>query len=77
LGNLDAMATSPPADQVAESCQHCGAELQKDAAYCDNCGRRTRRATRAVRYWARLELLFLLLMTLLVAGFALTFYIQR
>jgi ribosomal protein L40E len=71
------MATSPPADQVSESCHRCGAELQKDAAYCDGCGQRTLRARRAVRYWARLELLFLLLMALLVAGFAVTFYIQR
>jgi ribosomal protein L40E len=71
------MATSPAPAQVAETCHRCGAELPKDAAYCDSCGQRTRRATRAVRFWARLELLFLLLMALLVAGFALVFYIQR
>jgi predicted amidophosphoribosyltransferase len=71
------MATSTSSAPVAETCHRCGAELPEAVAYCDSCGQRTRRATRAVRFWARLELLFLLLMALLVAGFAFVFYIQR
>ena len=47
------------------------------AAYCDNCGERTRKAKRLVRLSVRVEILFFLLVTALVLGFAGVFYFQR
>lgn len=62
---------------VEETCHRCDGELVPGAAYCDSCGQRTRRASRMVRFWARLELLFLLLFAVLVIGFTFVFYVQR
>jgi hypothetical protein len=59
------------------TCDRCKAPLVEDAAYCDNCGERTRRARRLVRLAVRVELLFIALVILLVAGFAAVFYLQK
>ena len=59
------------------TCDRCEAPLVEDAAYCDKCGERTRRARRMVRLAVRVELLFVALVLLLVAGFTAIFYLQR
>lgn len=59
------------------NCDRCNAPLVEDAAYCDECGERTRRARRMVRLAVRVELLFIALVVLLVAGFTLIYYFQR
>jgi len=59
------------------TCDRCEAPLVEDAAYCDNCGERTRRARRMVRLAVRVELLFVALVLMLVAGFTAIFYLQR
>jgi predicted nucleic acid-binding Zn ribbon protein len=59
------------------TCDRCQAPLVEDAAYCDECGERTRRARRMVRLAVRVELLFIALVILLVVGFTTVFYIQR
>jgi uncharacterized OB-fold protein len=46
------------AAQVA--CDKCGKELVPNAAYCESCGTRTRRAKRLVRVALRVEILFFL-----------------
>jgi hypothetical protein len=51
-------------------CDRCHAKLRKDAAYCDECGFRTRRARRMVRMAVRIELIILLLVCVLILGFA-------
>jgi hypothetical protein len=48
-----------------------------EAAYCDNCGERTRRARRLVTLALRVELLFIALIVLLVAGFTTIFFVQK
>jgi uncharacterized OB-fold protein len=53
--------------QVA--CDQCGAELVPDAAYCEKCGARTRKARRMVRLAIRVEALFFVAVVLMVAGF--------
>jgi predicted nucleic acid-binding Zn ribbon protein len=58
-------------------CDRCQAPLIEDAAYCDKCGERTRRARRLVRLAVRVELLFIALVILLVAGFTLIYYFQK
>jgi uncharacterized OB-fold protein len=55
--------------QVQVACDRCGAELVPNAAYCERCGARTRRARRLVRVAIRFELLFFLLVAALVVGF--------
>lgn len=55
------------AAQVA--CERCGAELVPEAAYCEKCGTRTRRAKRLVRLAIRVEALFFVAVVLMVAGF--------
>ena len=59
------------------NCDRCQAPLVEDAAYCDNCGERTRRARRLVTLAVRVELLFIALVVLLVAGFTLVFTLQK
>ena len=59
------------------TCDRCQAPLVEDAAYCDKCGERTRRARRMVRLAVRVELLFVALVILLVAGFTLVYSLQR
>ena len=51
------------------ACDSCGAKLIPDAAYCERCGTRTRRAKRMVGLAIRVELLFLLLFIGLVGAF--------
>ena len=61
--------------QVA--CDSCGAELVPNAAYCERCGSRTRRARRLVRLAIRVELLFFLLVVGLVIAFTWIYSAQR
>ena len=67
------MATTMP----QTTCDRCEAPLVDDAAYCDACGERTRRARRMVRLAVRVELLFIALVILLVLGFIFVYSIQR
>jgi uncharacterized OB-fold protein len=55
--------------QVQAACEKCGATLVPDAAYCERCGERTRRARRLVRVAIRVELLFFALVVAVVIGF--------
>jgi uncharacterized OB-fold protein len=55
--------------QVQGACEKCGASLVPNAAYCERCGERTRRARRLVRLAIRVELLFFLLVVAVVIGF--------
>lgn len=55
--------------QVQAACDKCGAQLVANAAYCERCGERTRRARRLVRLAIRVELLFFALVVILVIGF--------
>ena len=59
------------------TCDRCRAPLVEDAAYCDSCGERTRRARRLVTVALRVELLFIALVILLVGGFAAIYYFQQ
>jgi uncharacterized paraquat-inducible protein A len=59
------------------TCDRCQSPLVEDAAYCDNCGERTRRARRMVRLAVRVELLFIALIVALVAAFSAIYYFRR
>jgi uncharacterized OB-fold protein len=61
--------------QVA--CDRCGAQLVENAAYCEKCGARTRRAKRLVRLAIRVELVFFVLVVLMVAGFVWVYAVQH
>ncbi len=63
--------------QVQGACDSCGAELVPNAAYCERCGSRTRRARRLVRLAIRVELLFFLLVVGLVIAFTWIYSAQR
>ncbi|HVH63496.1 MAG TPA: hypothetical protein VNA65_07840 [Candidatus Dormibacteraeota bacterium] len=63
--------------QVQAACDKCGAGLVPDAAYCERCGTRTRRAKRLVRLAIRVELLVFGLVVLMVIGFAWIYAAQR
>jgi uncharacterized OB-fold protein len=63
--------------QVQVACDSCGAELVPNAAYCERCGSRTRRARRLVRVAIRVELLFFLLVVGLVIAFTWIYSAQR
>jgi uncharacterized OB-fold protein len=63
--------------QVQVACDSCGAELVPNAAYCERCGTRTRRARRLVRLAIRVELLFFLLVVGLVIAFTWIYSAQR
>jgi len=63
--------------QVQAACDTCGAELAPNAAYCERCGARTRRARRLVRLAIRVELLFFLMVVALVIGFTWIYSVQR
>jgi uncharacterized OB-fold protein len=63
--------------QVQAACDSCGAELVPNAAYCERCGTRTRRARRLVRLAIRVELLFFLLVVGLVIAFTWIYSAQR
>jgi uncharacterized OB-fold protein len=61
--------------QVA--CDNCGTQLVPNAAYCEKCGARTRRARRLVRLAIRVELVFFVLVVLIVIGFTWIYAIQK
>jgi predicted amidophosphoribosyltransferase len=63
--------------QVQVVCDKCGAELVPNAAYCERCGARTRRARRLVGIAIRVELLFFGLVVALVIGFTWIYAIQK
>lgn len=63
--------------QTQTACDSCGAELVPNAAYCERCGARTRRARRLVRLAIRVELLFFLMVVALVIGFTWIYSVQR
>jgi uncharacterized OB-fold protein len=62
---------------VQIACDACGAQLVPNAAYCERCGTRTRRARRLVRLAIRWELLFFLMVVVLVIGFTWVYSAQR
>jgi uncharacterized OB-fold protein len=63
--------------QVQVACDSCGAELIPNAAYCERCGTRTRKAKRLVRLAIRVELLFFLLVVGVVIGFTWIYAVQK
>ena len=62
---------------VQVACDNCGAELVPNAAYCEKCGARTRRARRLVRLAIRVELVFFVGIVLMVAGFVWVYTVQK
>ena len=62
---------------MQSACDKCGAELVPNAAYCERCGTRTRRARRLVRLAIRVELLFFLMIVALVVGFIWIYSVQK
>jgi uncharacterized OB-fold protein len=64
-------------DSVQVACDSCGAQLAPNAAYCERCGARTRRARRLVRLAIRVELVFFLLVVALVIGFTWIYAVQK
>jgi ribosomal protein L40E len=63
--------------QVQAACDRCGAELRPEAAYCEKCGTRTRRARSLVRVAIRVEAVFFLLVVAMVVGFIWVYAAQR
>ena len=63
--------------QVQAVCDNCGAKLVANAAYCERCGARTRRARRLVRLAIRVEVLFFLMVVALVIGFTWVYAAQK
>jgi uncharacterized OB-fold protein len=63
--------------QSQPACDACGAELVPNAAYCERCGTRTRRARRLVRLAIRVEILFFLGVVGLVIAFTWIYAGQR
>ena len=63
--------------QVQVACDKCGGELVPNAAYCERCGERTRRARRLVRIAIRVEALFFLMVVAIVIGFIWTYSAQK
>ncbi len=64
-------------ENVQVACDSCGTQLIPNAAYCEKCGARTRRARRLVRVAIRVELVFFVLVVLMVIGFTWIYAIQR
>lgn len=64
-------------EQVQVACDACGAKLVPNAAYCERCGARTRRARRLVRLAIRVEMVVFLLVVLLVIAFTWIYAIQK
>jgi predicted amidophosphoribosyltransferase len=56
------------------NCDRCNAKLRPNAAYCEVCGQRTRRARRLTRTAVRVELLALVLVAVLIFVFAYFYY---
>lgn len=63
--------------EVQVACDACGAKLIPNAAYCEKCGTRTRRARRMVRLAIRVELVFFVGVILMVAGFVWVYAVQH
>ena len=63
--------------QVQVACDKCGAQLAPNAAYCERCGARTRRARRLVRMAIRVELLIFLMFVALVVAFIWIYAVQK
>jgi uncharacterized OB-fold protein len=63
--------------QVQGACDKCGAELVPNAAYCEKCGTRTRRAKRLVGLAIRVEMVFFVLVVVLVIGFIWVYAVQK
>ena len=72
MGHTQVMATT-----AQTNCDRCQAPLVRDAAYCEVCGERTRRAKRMVRLAIRVEILFVIVVALVVIGFTYVFYAQQ
>jgi uncharacterized OB-fold protein len=64
-------------DQVQAACERCGETLVPNAAYCEHCGTRTRRARRLVRVAIRIELLVFVMVAVLVIGFTWIYAVQK
>ncbi|HEV3406387.1 MAG TPA: zinc-ribbon domain-containing protein [Candidatus Dormibacteraeota bacterium] len=64
-------------ENVQVACDNCGTQLVPNAAYCEKCGARTRRARRLVRLAIRVELVFFVLVVLIVIGFTWIYAIQK
>jgi uncharacterized OB-fold protein len=64
-------------ENVQVACDRCGTQLVPNAAYCEKCGARTRRARRLVRLAIRVELVFFGLVVLLVIGFTWIYAVQK
>ena len=64
-------------ENVQVACDSCGTALVPNAAYCEKCGARTRRARRLVRLAIRVELVFFLAVVLMVIGFTWIYAAQR
>lgn len=62
---------------VQVACDTCGTALEPNAAYCEKCGARTRRAKRMVRLAIRIELVFFVMVLILVAAFVGIYEVQR
>jgi uncharacterized OB-fold protein len=63
--------------QAQVACDKCGAELVPNAAYCEKCGARTRRAKRLVGLAIRVEMVFFVLVVVLVIGFIWVYAAQK
>ncbi|HYL08740.1 MAG TPA: hypothetical protein VEU76_09325 [Candidatus Udaeobacter sp.] len=63
--------------QVQAACDVCGGALVPEAAYCERCGARTRRARRLVSVAIRVELVLFGLVVLMVVGFAWIYAVQK
>jgi uncharacterized OB-fold protein len=64
-------------ENLQAACDRCGTQLIPNAAYCEKCGARTRRARRLVRLAIRVELVFFGLVVLLVIGFTWIYAVQK
>jgi len=63
--------------QAQVACDKCGAELVPNAAYCEKCGTRTRRAKRLVGLAIRVEMVFFVLVVVLVVAFIWVYAAQK
>jgi uncharacterized OB-fold protein len=63
--------------QAQVACDSCGAELVPQAAYCERCGARTRKARRLVRVAIRVEALFFVMVVALVVAFIWIYSVQK
>jgi predicted nucleic acid-binding Zn ribbon protein len=62
---------------VQSHCDRCQSPLVRNAAYCEKCGERTRRARRLTRLAVRVEVLIVIVVTLLVVGFTYVYVAQQ